>query len=151
MEIHVRRNSYMVSSRSAWAQSSLAARFVAGGVVIVGFALFLFTEYIYGNKSGLLVSILLALAPALMFAVSILFLSVGFTKMRQEHETWYKKQNILLGIADAFLAFTALTTGASINKILSPLLALFLGLTAAVLASLCIIQSIRVNQVKLRK
>ncbi len=78
----------MISSRSVWTQSSLATKLVAGGVVIVGFALFFFIEYIYGNKSGLLGSVLLAL---------------------------------------------------------------FLGVTCIVLAFLCIIQSIRVTQVKSRR
>jgi len=141
----------MISSRSVWTQSSLATKLVAGGVVIVGFALFFFIEYIYGNKSGLLGSVLLALFPSIMLAVSILFLSVGLTEMRKEHIVWNKQQNILSGIANVFLAFSLLTTEGSVSKILPPLLALFLGVTCIVLAFLCIIQSIRVTQVKSRR
>jgi len=73
----------MSSSRSIWAQSSIPTKVVAGVVVIVGFGLLFFVEYLYGNKPGLLGSVIFALISPVMFAVAISFLSVGFTRMRQ--------------------------------------------------------------------
>ncbi len=138
----------MISSRSIWAQSSLLTKFVAGVVVMVGFALLFFVESIYGKKSSLLISVILALIPSVTFAVSILFLSVGLIRMRQEQSTWYKQQNFLLGIVFVFVAFSLLTTVGSVTNILSPLLAFFLGLACIVLAFLCLTWSILSTQGK---
>lgn len=135
---------------SVWARSSIPTKVGAGGVVIVGFALLFFEEYILGNKPGLLGSVFYALAPPVMFAEGILFLSQGLTRIRQEHIAWYKQQLFLQGIAFIFVAFAFLMTAGSINKILPPLLALALGLAFIFVAFVCIIQSILVNQVKRR-
>jgi len=107
----------MISSRSVWAQSSLPTKIVAGVVVMVGFALLFFVESIYGNKSGLLISVIWAIIPSVVFAVSILFLSVGLIRMRQERSTWYKQQNFLLGIVFVFVAFSLLTVVGSVTNI----------------------------------
>ncbi|MEO8972701.1 MAG: hypothetical protein ABI406_14010 [Ktedonobacteraceae bacterium] len=141
----------MANSLSVWAQSSTPSKLVAGVVVIVGFALLFFIEYIYGDKATLLGSVVFALVSPGMAAIAILFLSIGLTRMRQEHIAWHKEQNFLQGIAYVFLSFSMFMILVEISKLIPPLLAFSLGITFAILGFLCIIQSIRANQVNLRR
>ena len=141
----------MAHSRSIWAQSSMPTRVVAGVVVIVGFVFLFSIVDIFGNRISLLANFVFALVSPAMCAVAFLFLSIGLIRIRQEHVAWHKEQNFLQGIAYAFLALTSFMTLLLINNILPHLLAFILGITFGTLALLCIMRSILVNQVNLRR
>ncbi|MHB8598044.1 MAG: hypothetical protein ACYDER_14665 [Ktedonobacteraceae bacterium] len=140
----------MANSRSVWSQSSIPSKVVAGVVVIVGFALLFFIEYLYGNKATLFGSVVFALVSPGMSAIAILFLSIGLARMRQMNIAWHKEQNFLQGIAYFFLSFSMFMTLLLTNKILPPLLAFSPGITFGIVGFSCIIRSILVNQVNLR-
>ena len=141
----------MAHSRSIWAQSSIPTRVAAGVVVIVGFVFLFSIVDIFGNRISLLANVVFALISPGLCAVAFLFLSIGLTRMRQEHVAWHKEQNFLQGLEYVFLAITSFMTVLSINNILPHLLAFILGITFGILALLCIMRSILVNQVNLRR
>lgn len=138
----------MISSRSVWAQSSRRIRNAVGAVIIVGAALLFSIECIKGNPSGLLTSVIWALTLPVMFAVSILFLSIGRTAMRQEQITWYKQPNFFRGIglvlqaSGLLILIFALTLFVPANRPVPPLLLFFVDAAYLFLLFTCVMQSI---------
>ncbi len=141
----------MERSRSVWAQTSVRSKVVAGVVAVVGFALLLFVETMYGNLGGnrlgdLLASVVFALVTSGIFAVGLVFLAVGRTSLRQEHIAWYNQSVFLQGVGFVLLAFGFLLLVGFFNHLLPRLLALALCLLCGTLGLACMLWAISVSQ-----
>ena len=145
----------MERSRSVWAQTSVRIKVVAGVVAVVGFALLLFVENTYGNLGGnrlgdLLASAVLALVTPGIFAVGIVFLTVGRTSMRQERIAWYNQPVFLGGIGFVLLSFGFLMLVGFFNHLLPRLLAVALSLLSEMLGLASMIWAIGASQANRR-